>query len=1002
MFKIKSELPQPTLLIKILSILVILGGFYYLGFEIFSKFVAESLWFQELGYFPVFWLRLKTKIILWIVVTLGTFLFFWGNLHLTQRLKFPSPPSRNSDDLLPHPPPKNPLFLSYFSPELSSVKLKQKKTENITLSFPWSLILILSLSLLISLILIHYSTITLNHWRLDHEIHSLLFHNPPFFQLDTLVQLWKQLSENQWLLLIAILISIPSLIKPTLYLKLLNVILSLQLGFIASHQWTTLLKFFNPIAFDKTDPLLTKDISFYIFTLPFLDLVIFWIITLFLYALISASLIYLISGNTFIRGNFTEFLPEQKRHLLSLASGLILIIAIRYWYNRYHLLYASEGVIYGAGYTDVTIRLPVYTLLSVIGSVIAVVLLFKTFSKPSQFTNFKLRTIIIFMLLLHIILTGILPKLVQRFIVQPNELAREKPYIEKSIRYTRNAFDLKEIDVEIFDPVGKLTEETLKKNYLTIDNIRLWDQKPILKTNRQLQQIRPYYEFPDAELDRYIFPRISTDNGERKLIKESQQVILSARELDYNSVPEKAKTWVNKHLIYTHGYGFTMSPVNRATPEGLPDYFVKDIGANNNEKQGTLSLKDERVRATIPIGFPRIYYGEITDTEIMTPSKVKEFDYPSGDQNVYNTYDGEGGVSLKTFWRRLIFAQYLKNWPMLFTRNFIPETKILFRRNIRERVQAIAPFLRYDKDPYLVVVDLNPSDQSSQKNNLYWIIDAYTTSHYYPYSDPGEHDFNYIRNSVKVVIDAYHGSVKFYVANPQDPLIQSWQKIFPNLLQPLEKMPAPLRQHIRYPVDFFSVQSERLLTYHIEDTQVFYNREDVWRVPKEIYGSEPKLVSPYYLIMKLPTQKSEEFILLLPFTPASRNNLIAWLAARSDGKNYGKLFLYQFPKQRLIYGPEQIEALINQDPVISEQISLWNRQGSRAIQGNLLVIPIEQSLLYVEPLYLEASQNGLPTLVRVIVSYENKIVMATTLEEALKQLFRGKTTQPRVILRQVE
>jgi hypothetical protein len=378
-------------------------------------------------------------------------------------------------------------------------------------------------------------------------------------------------------------------------------------------------------------------------------------------------------------------------------------------------------------------------------------------------------------------------------------------------------------------------------------------------------------------------------------------------------------------------------------------------------------------------------------------------DYPRGDENAYNTYDGKGGIAIGNWWRSFLFAEYLKDWQMLFTRNFTPQTKLLFRRNINERVRAIAPFLRYDSDPYLVVADagLVPTSGTAP-NYLYWIIDAYTTSDRYPYSDPSDDKFNYIRNSVKVVIDAYHGSVFFYVVDPNDPIINTWNAIFPGMFKPLSEMPVTLLSHIRYPVDFYSVQSERLLSYHMTDAQVFYNREDQWQVPTEIYGGKPQKVQPYYLITSLPTAPTEEFILLLPFTPTQRNNLIGWLAARSDGQNYGKLLLYEFPKQQQVYGPEQIEARINQDPVISQQISLWNRQGSRAVQGNLLVIPIERSLLYVEPLYLEAEQNSLPTLVRVIVAYENRIVMAETLEQALQAIFQPQDTTAPAIVRPVE
>ncbi len=383
----------------------------------------------------------------------------------------------------------------------------------------------------------------------------------------------------------------------------------------------------------------------------------------------------------------------------------------------------------------------------------------------------------------------------------------------------------------------------------------------------------------------------------------------------------------------------------------------------------------------------------------MTGTKVKELDYPSGNDNAYNSYDGRGGINIANFWRRLIFGKYFKDWRIVFSPELKPETKILFRRNINERIRAIAPFLRYDSDPYLVAADTGNS--STDPSHLYWIIDGYTISNRYPYADIGNEGINYIRNSVKVIIDAYHGTVDFYISDTQDPIIKSWSTIFPNLFKPLDTMPVNLRSHLRYPVDLFKIQSERLMTYHMTDPQVFYNREDQWQIPNEVYGDKPQPVEPYYLITSLPNVPFEEFVLLLPYTPKQRTNLIAWLAARSDGDNYGKLLLYEFPKQRLVYGTEQIEARINQDPEISQQISLWNRQGSRVIQGNLLVIPIKESLLYVEPIYLEATTNKLPTLVRVIVAYENKIVMAESLDEALKAIFhQDKTVAP--IIRPVE
>lgn len=588
-----------------------------------------------------------------------------------------------------------------------------------------------------------------------------------------------------------------------------------------------------------------------------------------------------------------------------------------------------------------------------------------------------------------------LPFLVQRTIVQPNELLRETPFIEHTIALTREALDLAPIEVETFDPQANLTSQDLEENELTINNVRLWDTRPLLETNRQLQRIRLYYEFPDADVDRYT---ITDAAGE----SERRQVLISARELDYSALPDEAKTWVNEHLIYTHGYGFTMSPVNTVDDGGLPDYFIRGIEHRPS---------NEAIRRSIPVGFPRIYFGELTDTYVMTQTRVRELDFPSGSENSYNSYDGAGGIGIGNYWKRLLFARHMSDWRMLLSVDFTSDSRLLFRRNIRDRVQAIAPFLRYDSDPYLVVGDITEDDDSTADpgqplrhslqaqlietppNYLYWVIDGYTTTSRYPYSDPLANDFNYIRNSVKVVVDAYNGTTVFYVADESDPIIQSWSKIFPGMFQPLDAMPDSLRAHIRYPQDYYQVQSDHLMTYHMTDPQVFYNREDEWRAPREIYANEQQVVEPYYLITKLPAADTEEFILLRPFTPAQRRNMIAWLAARSDGDRYGTRLLYTFPKQELVFGPEQIEARINQDPVISQQISLWNREGSRAVQGNLLVIPIEQSLLYVEPLYLEAEQDQLPTLVRVIVAFENQIAMAPSLERSLDAIFRPEEVE---------
>jgi len=1012
-------------------ITLILG--LWLTWDLLSHLVAEMLWFNEVGYLPVFLLRLQTQVGTWVVVFIISTGFLLGNLFLANRFQYPKDLSKSLETgLNPSLPKPQPALRSRGVAVLDSTISQAKTSPQLNKShhtwaafnLPLLLPLVLCLCVLVGLMLLHYGQMSLELWRPDWNLPNITPTVPPPFGWASLRQLLlQQLPEQIWQLAFVLLVVIVLMLNPQFWLTAAAVSLSLVWSLTVSGQWGRILRYWYPTAFNAEDPLFGNDISFYIFSFPLWRLLDVWLGGLFVFGLVAVLLTYLASGDSLSQGKFPGLSQNQLRHLYGLTAAVFLSTALRYWLSRYELLYSLRGVTYGASYTDVQVQLPVNTSLSILAVAIAIFLVLRMIFWLRNFKATGKAIVVISALYLMVVVVAsvILPTTVQRLSVQPNELDREKPYIERSIALTRAAFDLDSIDARIFNPEGELTSADLDENILTIRNIRLWDTRPILQTNRQLQRIRLYYEFPDADIDRYILPieasgvapssEVGEENGENFPIPDSpalintekQQVIISPRELQYKAVPESAQTWVNKHLVYTHGYGFTLSPVNRVGDGGLPNYYVKDIGIGaDTGVGGDLSTSSELIEESIPIGAPRIYYGELTDNYVMTPTKVRELDYPSGQDNVYNTYDGTGGVTIGSVWRRLLFAQYLKDWQMLFTRNFIPQTKVLLRRDINQRIRAIAPFLRYDGDPYIVTANVEEAEVSASENYLYWIVDAYTTSDSYPYSDPGEYEFNYIRNSVKVVIDAYNGDVSFYVADPEDPIIQTWEKIFPGMFQPLSDMPVALLRHIRYPVDIFSIQSERLLTYHMIDPNVFYNREDQWRIPQEIYGTEPQSVRPYYLIMKLPTAASEEFILLHPFTPVARNNLIAWLAGRSDGINYGKLLLYQFPKQELIYGPEQIEALINQDPEISEQISLWNRQGSRAVQGNLLVIPIERSLLYVEPLYLEAERNSLPTLVRVIVVYENRIVMSPTLEEALNAIFEPEQPAAPTIIRPLE
>ncbi len=981
------------------SIAIIIG--FLLIFEFSSWLFAEILWFKEVDYLSVFLIRRLSQYSLWFLVTLISGLFIGGNLWLANRWQWQRLPKDEwYDASVPIIPQPKQLFgravKSVEQAQLPNRRYPSNKTYSPRLRLPFLLLAAIAGSVGIACIIINYTDMALSVWQTSYRLPQIARTLKPPLEVFNFANITGFIfSYLRQLGIIVIMVGL-LLWKPRISLRAIAILLCIVFGLIAAGNWTIILRFFNPSSFNLVDPQFGKDIGFYIFRFPLWRLVESWLIGLSGFALLSCAIFYLLSGNSLSEGRFPGFTKIQLRHLSFLGAAVMLALAYQHWLNRFDLLYSSRGVVYGAGYTNIQVQLPLEVCLTAVSIISAVWLLYKGFTgyRNLQIQKRKIKKIIVLIFpfavyLFFFVLSDISSATVQRLIVQPNELAKEQPYIKRSIALTRNAFNLDKIEAQIFNPQGKLTASDIENNAETIENIRLWDTMPILQTNRQLQQIRPYYQFYDADIDRYL---LSEDGNIANADK--QQVIIAARELDYAQVQDIAKTWVNEHLIYTHGYGFTLSPVNQVAEGGLPYYYVKDLGTAV-EETGALTISDEIIRNSIPIGKPRIYFGELTNPYVMTSTRVRELDYPSGEENVYTVYDGTGGIQIGNYFRRVLFAEYLKDWQMLFAQNFTHDTKLLFRRNIKQRVKEIAPFLNYDRDPYLVAA--RTDDRENNQNNLFWIIDAYTTSDRYPYSDPGDNKFNYLRNSVKVVVDAYNGHVDFYMADESDPMIRTWAKVFPQLFKPLSAMPLDLRRHIRYPEDFFTIQSERLLTYHMTDPQVFYNREDQWQIPQEIYAKESQAVAPYYLIMKLPTASQEEFILLHPYTPASRPNLIAWLAARSDGAEYGKLLLYKFPKQKLIYGPNQIEALIAQDPVISQQISLWNREGSRAIQGNLLIIPIEQSLLYIEPLYIEATANSLPALARVIVIYGNRIVMSETLNEGIQAIFQPQDNAETII-----
>ncbi|RPI26964.1 MAG: UPF0182 family protein [Acidobacteria bacterium] len=720
-------------------------------------------------------------------------------------------------------------------------------------------------------------------------------------------------------------------------------VLSALLGLFVQAQWLMFAQFNNQVPGGPADPIFGKSLSFYFFDLPVWDFLTGFALALVFFSLVVAGISYVFHGHLgYSRQLHLSY--AARIHLAILVGIGFLIIAVRLYLKRYHLLFSirDNGVTFGAGYTDVHAWLPVYWILT--GLVLVVAVLF--FIAP-LIGSLKHALAGVGAYILIYLASGIYPAIVQTFRVEPNELEKESTYLSYHLKATLDAYDLQKIEVKEFTTVGRLDAASLAANQGTVHNIRLWDWRPLKDAYGQLQTIRPYYSFEDVDLDRYVI-----DGNYR-------QIMLSVRELNFAQVSEQAQTWINQFFQYTHGYGLCASPVNEVTEEGLPDFFIKDI-----PPRSTVDLQVTR---------PEIYYGEKTDHPIFVKTRMKEFDYPQGAQNAFTTYAADRGLNIGSFTRKLLFAWELGSFQILFTSNFAPDSRVLLNRSIRDRVRKIAPFFDYDNDPYIAI----------DQGRLFWIQDAYTTSVRYPYAEPFERQFNYIRNSVKVVIDAYLGDVSFYISDPDDPLILTYQRIFPTLFKPMSELRPGLRSHIRYPEDMFGIQREMYCTYHMRDPRVFYNKEDLWEIPHEIYGDTEQAMESYYTIMGLPGEDKEEFVLLTPFAPKNKNNMIAWMAARSDDVHYGKLLLFQFPKQQLTYGPMQIEARIDQDPTVSQLITLWSQKGSRVIRGNLLVIPIEGSVLYVEPMYLQAEKSEIPELTRVIIVYENRVVIGETLKEAL-------------------
>ena len=732
-------------------------------------------------------------------------------------------------------------------------------------------------------------------------------------------------------------------------------VLAIMTGLVISQQWESVMLFLYQVPFGQSDPIFGRDYSFYLFSLPFYEGVkgLFWQ-TLVVIAIGVVVIHFLKQYITFTPNGIVTY-PEARRALSMLFFFGFLLFGLDTYLKRFGLLVDGRSpVVTGISFADDWGRLPALNLVVALSGIGALVSLANR-NRPNM------RRVIFLALATGLVYVGggIYASLLKRFVVDPNELIKETPYIEHTIAGARLAYGLDSVEEHPLTGSDDLDPQAIERNRVTIDNIRLWDQEPLLETLGQIQEIRTYYQFESVDNDRYVI------NG------RYQQTLLSPRELLSSSLPNR--TWINEHLTFTHGYGVSLSPVNLVTPQGLPVLYIKDI-----PPRSVVDLKITR---------PEIYYGELSNDHVFVNTGTKEFDYPEGEKNVYKNYEGTGGVPVASFLRKVLLAARFKTLKILFSEDIRNESRVLLYREIRGRVRRVAPFLRFDRDPYLVI---------TSDGRLVWLYDAYTVSDRFPYSvkvrDPEvlRGTANYMRNSVKITIDAYNGDMVFYVADPEDPVIQTYRKIFPALFRDLETMPADLRAHIRYPSDLFSVQTLVFTAYHMETPQVFYNKEDQWEIP-QIDGRQ---MQPYFTIMKLPGKNKEEYIQMLPYTPQGKQNLAAWMVARSDGEHYGKLVVYVFPKQKLIYGPSQMVARINQDAEISRQISLWDQRGSQVIQGNLLVIPIEESLIFVRPLYLKADAGKIPELKRVIVGYEDQIAMERTLEQALARIFRGFRIAP--------
>ena len=761
--------------------------------------------------------------------------------------------------------------------------------------------------------------------------------------------------------LAAIGVQAPGLPRPLRRLALAGTaVVAVFFGLIASGAWQDFALAFNAVSFNRTDPQFHNDISFYVFTLPVLSFGWGWLLGL---LIVSAVVAVVLHASALGGGEWSGLPRAAIGHLSALGAAFFALLAFHYWLAPFGLLTSRNGAVVGAGFTDVNVRIPVYFLMLLLCAGLALLLLANiVLRRQAPLVAAPLAWVVAL-----VVAVGIIPAVVQALIVKPAELSQESQFLQREIDSTNLAYALDRVASRDFTDAAKVTPDLLAANPGTVNNLRLWDYTPLKNAYNQIQTIQSYYDFNDVDIDRYVLP------------SGYQQVMLSARELSPDKLQTSAQTWVNLHLKYTHGYGAAATPVTQVANEGQPALVLSDIPPTGD----------------IRLDQPQLYFGETARDYVVVDSREPEFDYKKGDTESYTSWKSDLGIKLDSVITRAAFAARFRDLNLLISSQVTSDSQVLFHRAITERINTLAPFLTLDHDPYLVIVG----------GHMSWIQDAYTITDAYPYSErygsinPDQapaNDYNYIRNSVKVVMDAYSGAVTFYNADNTDPIIQAYSRVYPGVFKPLSDMPSALHDHVRYPEDFFTAQAKALETYHMHNPSDFFIKGDAWADATEVSspGGSAARLQPYYVVMKLPGEAKEEFVLIQPFTPFNKNNLVAWLAARSDGSEYGKLFSFRFPSDRQVVGPAQVESRINQDPTISSQFTLLDQHGSTVNRGNLLVIPIGDAILYVEPVYIESASTPIPELKFVILADDQRVVKGTTLQDALTQLVGQEVAAP--------